>query len=576
MGDKQLPAVALIGLWLVAVSIGSGAGQNTGSTLQMYVDEVPQIPRVLGYTPTAAGAKPRSLTIGMYKSTWKFHRDLPAAPVFVYGTSAENATFPGPTIEALQGVPTSVTWENHLPQTHILPWDPTVPTAIPKNGGVPAVVHLHGGIHAPAEDGSAFAWFTAGFAEKGPAWSKTTYTYPNIQNPGNLWYHDHALGLTRASLLAGLLAPYVIRNPRLEGPFTLPSGPDFDRHLVIADRSFNTDGSIYMNFTGNVPSVHPQWQPEYFGDAITVNGKAWPFLKVQRRKYRFRIINASNARYLRLALSDGTQFTVVGSDTNYLRAPVNTPTILMSPAEIYDVVLDFSRTTAAEIEVTNDAPYPYPSGTPATLPVSKVLKFIVLPGPPTSPDDSRITSKLMSSLPVATTAEATVSRFIVLYENTTASGEPLNLHINGKRLEDPVTETPKPGSTEQWEVINLTGDNHPFHTHLGSIQAVRARQLLNFTAFTDCMLRVNDAVKCNIQGHINGAPEFKTPYHERTWKNVVKIEPGTMTTVIIKFNLIVGNAPYPFDATAEPGYVYHCHILDHEDNAMIRPLKLIK
>ena len=146
----------------------------------------------------------------------KFHRDLPDTNVFVYGLSAGGATFPGPVIETLQGVPLYVKWENHLPLEHFLPFDTSIPVAIPKNGGVPAVVHLHGGVNSPQSDGSPFAWFTAGYKDKGKAWSTKVYTYPNVQHPGNLWYHDHALGLTRINLLAGLLGPYVIRNPEVE------------------------------------------------------------------------------------------------------------------------------------------------------------------------------------------------------------------------------------------------------------------------------------------------------------------------------------------------------------------------
>lgn len=299
-------------------------------------------------------------------------------------------------------------WENHLPKTHILPLDKTIPTAIPRNAGVPAVVHLHGGVTEPQSDGSALAWFTPGYREKGSAWSKEVYTYPNVQHPGSLLYHDHALGLTRINLLAGLLGAYVIRNPKVEHPFGLPSGDQYERHLILADRSFNADGSIYMNKTGNNPSIHPQWQPEYFGDAIVVNGKAWPYLNVRRRKYRFRIINVSNARHFLLALSNGLPFIVVGSDSSYLSAPVRTTTILLAPAEGFDVVIDFSKATEGEAELTNSAPYPYPGGTATDLPNSRVMKFIIAAGETT--DESRIPPTL-ASYSAAKTSDAAVKRY---------------------------------------------------------------------------------------------------------------------------------------------------------------------
>ncbi|XP_073000179.1 multicopper oxidase LPR1 homolog 4-like [Typha latifolia] len=548
--------------------------QKVAGSLQMYVDPLPQMPKIYGYSMHNGKPASVNLTIGMYKKTWKFHRDLPDTPVFVYGTCAAAATFPGPTIIARHGVPLDVTWENHLPDTHILSWDPTVPTAIPKSGGVPAVVHLHGGANPPQFDGSAFAWFTADFKERGPKWTTATYTYPNVQPAGNLWYHDHALGLTRANLLAGLLGTYVVEKPPIDDPMNLPCLEE-DLHLVIADRSFNVDGSIYMNTTGNVPSVHPQWQPEYFGEAITVNGKAWPFLSVRRRKYRFRILNASNARYFNLTLSNNLPFYVVGSDSSYLSAPVCITSILIAPAEIFDVVIDFSQSTTSEAELLNNAAYPFPTGTPAGPLNGKVMKFTVLPETkPGQPDKSTVPKTEVNYAAVNIPDISKLkTRYIVLYEYLTADGEPTHLYINGLRLEDPPTETPKSGTTELWHVINLTGDNHPLHIHLATFQAVKAQELLDLQNFTDCMTAVNDAVKCDVWRHAVGKV-VAIPEHEKTWKNIVKMEPGYMTSVVVAFKLVDTGMPYPFDATAEPGYVYHCHILDHEDNAMIRPLIL--
>ncbi|CAA7402121.1 unnamed protein product [Spirodela intermedia] len=561
-----------LALFLLVIFTKQGASQTAGSSLKLYVDSLPAIPKIYGYSNESGTPKSTTLTIGMFAKKWKFHRDLPSTTVFVFGTSADTATFPGPVIEALQGVPLYVKWENHLPQAHILPWDKTIPTAIPRNAGVPAVVHLHGGVNEPQSDGSAFAWFTPGYREKGEAWSKEVYTYPNVQHPGNLLYHDHALGLTRINLLAGLLGAYVIRNPKVEHPFGLPSGDLYDRHLILADRSFNADGSIYMNKTGNNPSIHPQWQPEYFGDAIVVNGKAWPYLKVRRRKYRFRITNVSNARHFLLALSNGLPFIVVGSDSSYLSAPVRTATILLAPAEGFDVVIDFSKATAGEAELTNSAPYPYPGGIATDLPNSRVMKFIIAAG--NAKDESRIPTNL-ASYSAAKTSDASVKRYITLYEYMSATDGPTHLYINGKRFTDPVTEKPKAGSTEVWEVINLTADHHPLHIHLAVFQAIKAREIVDLETFKNCMTQFKDAVKCNISSHATGKI-LNIPAHEKTWKNVVKIEPGHMTTIVVKFRLVDTDEPYPFDATAQPGYVYHCHILDHEDNEMIRPMNLVK
>lgn len=378
-----------------------------------------------------------------------------------------------------------------------------------------------------------------------------------------MWYHDHALGLTRVNLLSGLIGSYVLRDSIVEDKLNLPKGPEFDRNLMIFDRSFNKDGSIYMNRTGDNPSIHPQWQPEYFGDAIIVNGKAWPYLKVTRRKYRFRIINASNARFYRLALTKGLSFVQVGSDASYLAAPVATRSVLVSPSEGADVIIDFSSTKAKECVLKNDAPYPFPSGDPVDHLNSKIMKFVIIDDDGKVYDESKIPRKL-ASYPVATTEGAAATRYITLNEYESATGYPTHLLINGKTFDDPATETPRVGTTEVWEVINLTEDNHPFHIHLATFQAIRVRELVDLDAFKACMTAGNDdAVACNVSGHASGKLISVPPY-EKTWKNVVKMVPGYVTTLIVKFNLLEdgggGNGSYPFDATAEPGYVYHCHV----------------
>ncbi|CAA7402123.1 unnamed protein product [Spirodela intermedia] len=560
-------------IFLLYLTTSVPRGQSlVASFLEMYVDPLPQMPKLYGYANKGGKPTATSLKIGMYQKTWKFHRDLPPTPVFVFGASATAATFPGPTIVARQGVPLTIRWENYLPKSHILPWDKTIPTAVPNRGGVPTVVHLHGGIHPPQSDGNVLAWFTAGFAEKGPAWSLASYTYPNVQPPGNLWYHDHALGLTRINLLAGLLGAYVIQKPSVDDDLGDITDSEYDRHLVIVDRSFNADGTLYMNATGNNPSVHPQWQPEYFGDAIIVNGKAWPYLTVRPRRYRFRIINASNARYFRLSLANGLHFIVIGSDSSYLASPVSTRSILLAPAEIVDVVIDFSRSSVNVTELVNDAPYPYPTGTPAGPLNGKVMRFLIKPEK-VGLANNFTAPKEVNHAAVAV-GDATVKRYITMYEYLSESGQSTHLYINGRRFEDPATETPKPGTTELWNVINLTGDNHPLHIHLGILQAIRVQELLDLPTFYNCMTTNNDAVKCNVAAHAVGKL-LPIPEHEKTWKNVVKIEPGFMTSVVVKFKIVDTNQSFPFDVTTEPGYVYHCHILDHEDNSMMRPLKFI-
>uniref|UniRef100_A0A1D1XHE5 Spore coat protein A n=1 Tax=Anthurium amnicola TaxID=1678845 RepID=A0A1D1XHE5_9ARAE len=564
-------------LFLVVGVAWADDGHFSVSKLEMFVDDLPDMPKIKGYDLLKDGAPvPKSLTIGMFEKTWEFHRDLPPTRVFAYGLTRDSATVPGPTIEALRGVETRVTWRNHLPTRHILPWDPTLPTATARDG-VPTVVHLHGAIAEPASDGNAQAWFTAGYRSRGPTWSQETYSYPNLQEPGNLWYHDHAMGLTRVNLLAGLIGAYVVKEPALEGPLGLPSGDEFDRHLVVFDRSFRPDGSIYMNATGNNPSIHPQWQPEYFGDTIVVNGKAWPSLRVQRRRYRFRILNASNARFFRFFFTNGLRFTLVASDSVYLRRPVRVRKLLLAPSEMADVVVDFATSTTDAAVLANDSPYPYPSGDPTDDSNGVVMKFVVEQySPPGAVDDlSRVPRQLVAYPQPSRGDAAGRRRYIAMYEYESPTGEPTHLLLNGKGYEEPVTETPTAGTSELWEVINLTDDNHPLHVHLGLVAALEQRRLVEAEAFKQCMQRRNDAEACGVRRHARGKLA-RVPRHERGWKNVFKVRPGHVTTLLVRFApLRPSRVVYPFNASAEPGYVYHCHILDHEDNVMMRPLRIL-
>lgn len=477
--------------------------------------------------------------------------------MFAYGTSKHAATVPGPTIWAVHGIDTYVTWQNHLPSKHILPWDPTIPTAIPKTKkGIPTVVHLHGGIHEPESDGNSNSWFTAGFKERGPTWTKKKYHFHNNQHPGNLWYHDHAMGLTRINLLAGLIGAYIVRHSDVEAPLGLPNDDEFDRPLIVFDRSFRTDGSIYMNSTGNNPSIHPQWQPEYFGDAIIVNGKAWPYMLVRRRKYRFRIINASNARFFKFFFTNGLGFIHVASDSSYHERPIMVNEILLAPSEIADVVVDFSKTKSNTAILANDAPYPYPAGDPVNESNGKVMKFIIHKQPVV--DTSRV-PKTLIQYPSPDLSSATVKRYISMYEYTSPADEPTHLYLNGKPYDAPATEIPKVGTSEVWYVINLTEDNHPLHIHLGLFVALDQTELVNVEEFKSCMTKMNDAIKCQISKYARGK-KIEVPAHEKGWKNVYKMSPGCVTKILVRFSYIHTNASYSFDASAEPGYVYHCHV----------------
>lgn len=584
-------AVAMVLLQAAAAAVLGGGERSGGGALldprrlEKFVDELPDMPRLRGYGVTEGGALVAgNLTIGMYDTTWKFHRDLPATRVFAYGASREAATVPGPTIEAMRGVPTHVTWANHLPASHFLPWDPTLATAAAAGArGVPTVVHLHGGVQHSSSDGHSLAWFTAGLAATGPRFSRPPYAYPNRQPPGNLWYHDHAMGLTRVNILAGLMGAYRVVSPGEEAPLNLPSGEAFDRNLVLFDRDFRADGALFMNRTGNNPDVHPQWQPEYFGSVVVVNGKAWPYLRVRRRRYRFRILNASNARFFRLSLSGGLRFVHVGSDSVYLARPVATEKFLVAPSEIADVVVDFAESSAGAAVLSNDAPAPYPGDPGDKAEPVAVMKFLIEDAA-TEPDTSAVPASLMPHYPRPDAREAAATRRITMYEYTkNGTDEPTHLYLNARSYMEPVTETPREGTSEVWEVINLTDDNHPLHVHLALFAVLEQRSLRRVDEFRDCMVRRNDAGACGMGRHLAGGRRHVVPPQERGWKNVFKVRPSAVTRILVRFKPLASDdaspeedSRFPFDVTTGPGYVYHCHILDHEDNEMMRPMKIVR
>ncbi len=296
-----------------------------------------------------------------------------------------NGAWPGETIVAVKDHPITVKYINNLPTTHLLPVDHTVMGA----GGTPdvkTVVHLHGAHTTQANDGWPEWWFTStGVQNDNPMLAggpnpyaadgnSQTYMYQNDQNAAILWYHDHALGTTRLNVYAGLAAFYILTDPA-EDDLNLPAG-NYDIGLAIQDRSFNDDGSLLYPSVYDAevgPEPHDPIPaisivPEFFGDHIVVNGKIWPLLDVEPRKYRFRILDGSTARFYNLALTGDPGFipkiNVIGDEQGLLSAPVPLDYLLIAPGERYDVVIDFSGLAGHNVTVTNDANGPYPSGDP--------------------------------------------------------------------------------------------------------------------------------------------------------------------------------------------------------------------
>ena len=520
-----------------------------------FVDALP-IPPVLhpGTGPT---------TVRMTQFQMKHHRDLPPTTVWGY-----NGSVPGPTIEARRGRPTFFNWQNNLPNVHphANAIDRTLHGGLPGAPDVRTVVHLHGMKVLPESDGYPDAWFSPNFAQVGPFFTTRTYTYPNDQQATTLWYHDHAVAITRLNVHMGLTGMYIIRDSA-EDNLNLPCG-EFEIPLIITDRIFGPDGSSIYPIQGPVsPPIPPVWIPEFFGDKVLVNGKINPFLSVEPRKYRFRILNASNARFYHMKLVEsalngrllnrrGPDFHQIGSDGGLFPAPVTLRDITIAPAERFDVIIDFTGLEGKNFVVTNDAPAPFDGGGDVVPPA--VIQFRV-----NKPLSGRDNSELPSTLVPFTSLNPNQSvrtRNLILTELDADSGDPIIGQLDNLRWDDPPTETPKQGTVEIWRLINATGDWHPKHVHLVQFQ-ILDRQPFDV-----------DALNSTGQIVFTGNRVPPDPNERPAHKDVVKSPPGFVTRIISRFTL-------PSGTNIVPGfryrYVWHCHILEHEDNEMMRPYDVI-
>eukprot|EP00850_Spirogloea_muscicola_P012377 SM000079S22495 [mRNA] locus=s79:496836:500980:+ [translate_table: standard] len=531
-----------------------------------FVDALPRLPKINTRDHP-------NVTLGAYKIAQKLHRDLPATTLYGYGTSLETASSPGPTLEAVRGYQTTVHWQNHLTDDqHLFVVDPTLMVPKYTKGGIPMVPHLHGIQSASESDGHPNAWWTP-FNETGDGYVTTKYEYPNKQEPALLWYHDHTVGMTRLNVQAGLTGAYVLRDPEgLEKDMQLPSGK-YEHVLVLQDKWILDNGTMYFNTLGDVPSAHPNWVPEFFGETMVVNGKAWPYLKVQPKKYRFRIVNAANARFFNLYFGNSMTFFQIGSDGGYLPQPVLTKSLLIAPGERADIVVNFGlKRKHRQLLLKNDANTPYPGGDPVTVNSATIMKFVIAKKVKT-PDNSVLGKVLRPALPVLKSLPLAEIRQLTLTETEDVeTDEPLFSLLNGLHWDDPVTEKPKQGTTEVWQIINLTDDMHPIHLHLVQFQAVQ-RQIFDTDKYPhNCTLEAYGSPQSASSCYL--APPTLYPEAERGWKDTLRMAPGEVSTIAIRFTDQEGKA-FSFNVTDGPGYVWHCHILDHEDNDMMRPYVIV-
>jgi spore coat protein A, manganese oxidase len=540
----EMVAVGTAGL-LVFRNRAQAAAAIDGGDLTKYVDPLP-IPGVL--SPTTPGGS--HYQVEMSEFAQQLHRDLP--PTTVYGY---NHSYPGPTFEARRNRPITVQWVNNLPlEPHLLPLDTTIEDSPPTLPPVRVSPHLHGGHILSAFDGQPDAWFTSGSPPiTGPAFAGTNFEYANDQEAATLWYHDHADGVTRLNVYAGLAGFYLIRDA-VEDSLNLPSGP-FEIPLVIQDRMFDTSGQWFYPDKG-VTRFHPIWVPNVFGNIALVNGKVWPFLEVEPRKYRFRILNGSNSRFYNLSLTSRQSFTQIGSEGGLLPEPVTLDELLIAPAERADVIVDFAKYKDQFIVLTNDAPSPFPSGETTSLP--EIMQFRV-----TKRLSGRDTSSLPRKLPPfrrLNPHSAMNVRYLTLNHKRDRNGKPIILlmgpNVGGLPFKAPVTEKVRNHSTEIWNLLNLTDGTHPIHLHLVQYQVLDRQDF-----------DVNLYIATNGRQLSFTGPRVAPDPNELGPKDTVRANPGQVTRIIARFDAL------PTDHIRR--FIWHCHILEHEDNSMMRPYAVV-
>jgi len=541
-------------------------------------------------------------------------------PVWGYGVLGDPITYPGPTFVAMSGNAVNVNWVNGLGYNYLIRSrtaagadagpvvDETVHWAFGKTGGsfasdgIPAVPHLHGGHTDSDFDGLPEQWWTP-TGWHGDTYVTDAYTYDNSQPAGTLWYHDHVLGITRLNVYAGLAGFYLLRDANemnLINSGAIPSG-NYEIELVIQDRMFYPDGqlaypdvpwmppgAICGQFPDRTPpntcdpwptANPPSHQPEFFGQVILVNGKAWPKLDVDQAQYRFRLLNGSDSRFYELWISDPVTgaspiMYVIGNDVGLLSNPVRVNRLTIGPGERYDLVVDFTGIPAGtQLIMRNNARSPFPKGVTVNPNLDgQIMAFVV--GTGTGPAPVTMATALGGTVPVPDVT-GVPTRKLMLFEALDHYGrlQPLlgtigGTDINGNPADgtllwdEPITENPGLNTTEVWEIHNATVDAHPIHLHLVRFQIVNRQK---FVATMGRKINTDPNMPSHktwggTLSNITYKGKAKGPdAYEAGWKDTAIMYPGEVTRILVE----------NFD---KPGrYVWHCHILSHEDHEMMRP-----
>jgi spore coat protein A len=502
--------------------------------LEKFVDplSIPPVATSLGFRPQPPNSQMDKAAdpLTYYRFTMRqietrIHRDVPPTLMWSYGE-----TVPGPTIEARSGHGLLIDWLNALPEKHLFPIDHTLHGAGADQPHVRTAVHVHGAKVPPEFDGFPEDWQTPG--------QTIQAVYPMQQDAATLWYHDHAMGIERLNQYAGLFGFFLVRDDA-EDRLALPRGK-YEISLAFADRLFSADGGLYYPDSGD---PNAPWVPEVYGDAMLVNGKLTPFLEVEPCPYRFRMLNAANSRTFLFSLSNKQSYHQIGTDQGLLAAPVELNQVSLAPGERADIVIDFSAAAGQRITLNN-----------LSWPLMQFRVTAAATNLNSTPAPASVLPKPLPAVlrPIQRIPEArsVKTRFMILREYMDREPKRMLMLLNGTRWHEPVTERPELDSVEIWSFANTTGDIHPIHLHLVRFQVLDRQSF--------------DADEYLLSGKLNYlGPLTPPPPGDNGWKDTVQTYGETVTRIIVRFEGYTGR------------YVWHCHLLEHAANEMMRPFEVI-
>lgn len=621
-------ALGMLGAWTgcsagseeAVVDTGQSVGEPSASqvpldptTIPQFVNQLP-IPRTFAPTVITQGGQVvrHEYTVNVQKTLVQMlPPPMPATNVMAYGGQVKIPessqtefvrSVPGPIFDNTRGIPSLVRWRNEMFQPQFLPIDPTIHWANPQRMEppvvpftpfppgytnaqypVPHVTHNHGLVVGSGQDGVAMEWFTPeGGQIVGEDFVTRDYLKPNEQPGTALFYHEHAMGMTRVGVYAGIVgAAYIIRDPG--APLDQPSSPlpkgEYEVPLVLIDRAFFTDGELSFPRVSTNPG-NAYWQAGDGANTVLVNGAVWPNMNVERRQYRFRFLAAGNGRNWTPQLDhNGTAvpMTIIGSDGGYLPAPQVVTNFSISITERADVLVDFSEfAPGTELTLLNVG------GNPANT-LGRIMRFTVQNTAPVSPP--ALNPALFPARPALPT-NAPV-RIKTLHNHVDAQGNAMR-SVDGLDFTSPITEFPLVGSTEQWDLLNIGGGPHQIHLHLIEFQVV-SRQNINTAAYLQQWNLLNGfkpvtrPIVVDPTPFLTGAVTPALPV-ETGWKDTVRANTNQLTRIVARWapqetpsgGVNPGTNQFPIDPTVGPGYLWHCHVLGHEDNDMMRKMPLVR